>query len=100
MLPFKIKVDFRGEEVEKTMVINKWDGIATLAVHQAGKLARSKAEGLKYYIQTKIQDTKYYINDFGNKVLNLFKHGEPNAYDTDEEIRKSVSNATEDESEY
>jgi hypothetical protein len=68
VLPFKIKTRFRGEDVEKTLVVNRWRALQKLASHHVGAV----------------------IGELGKKAKRLVRKDRANASEIDEEMCASA----------
>lgn len=86
VLPFKIHANFRGEIVEKTLVINKWGVLPHLALYQAKRSIRkgiSEARSIFYETQDKLKE-------FGEKIKHTIQKDNANADDLSEEVRATL----------
>jgi hypothetical protein len=66
VLPFRFTHKFRGEPVEKILVINKWSALPKLAKYQASELIRKEKEG-KGLIRMSVNKVK----EFGKRAQEL-----------------------------
>jgi len=80
VLPFKIKTDFRGEDVEKTLVVNQWATLKKLAAYHIGNIMRGK-----------ISEMGWKIREIGDKAKKLILKDKANANDIDEELKDLFS---------
>lgn len=82
VLPFKLKTKFRGEDVEKTIVINRWSALTKLAAHEIGQRAEKAIDNIKQK-----------IDELGKKAQQLFsKDNHSNADDINEELVEAFGN--------
>lgn len=89
VLPFKFKAKFRGDDVDKTLVVNKWGVVPKLAVHHAKESWAQAKEDLAA--------TVHKVEQFGRKALNIFRsEKKANAFDMDEDILKALKTDFED----
>lgn len=72
ILPFKMKIDFHGEPVEKTLVINKWKAISKLTNNELRKMVQPKIENLIYRVKKifakKISVITNWMRNFPRKI--------------------------------
>lgn len=62
-LPVNIKTEFRGEEVNKVMVVNKWEAVSKLIGYQADKMFKD----LRYSVRDKLENYRKLLK-FGKRV--------------------------------
>lgn len=74
VLPVKIKAKFRGEEVDKTLVVNHWNVLPRLAIMQTNLVIEKKVKSSKQSLATKVDESK-----FAQRILKLFSNDNPNA---------------------
>lgn len=79
VLPIRMKANFRGEEVEKIMVISSWNSLYRLGKHEVTRRTREGVE----IIKNKLQETSESIHEFRNKVLAKFRNTDANAQEMD-----------------
>ncbi len=94
VLPFKMKMKFRGAEVEKQMVVSHLEAVPKLLVHALKKDVERRVSDAKWHVKNFIEDTtsknpllKEKIEEFTsfkNKVKKLFEKQKPNIDEIEE----------------
>lgn len=83
VLPFHFTTNFRGSDVEKTLVISKWSAVSKLLSHQTKQIVDTKYSQAVY----KTKKTRSQISEFGQKALKLIKKDKTNAHDVHDELK-------------
>lgn len=86
VLPFHFTTDFRGSDVEKTLVVNKWSAIPRLVTHQAKEIVSGRIKEISY----KTEGLRTNIQELGQKAIRLIRKDKANADDIHDELQKSI----------
>ncbi|RJR28494.1 hypothetical protein C4564_05340 [Candidatus Microgenomates bacterium] len=78
--PVKMTTRFRGSDVLKTLVINKWSTVPKLAQYTASELAKPS-----------IDKARNIVRNIGEKAITLLNGNRANANDIDAEVEKCVN---------